>query len=92
MSRSAPEKGDEVVQSMESALPGPAKDNPEVPTALEESEIAALLQCRFGDGMAYLPRQWQSRLLEIATRFGFVDTEGYLTRRGRKLMARHHFA
>ena len=81
---------------MESALPGPAKDTPdtpaELPSELEETEIAALLQCRFGDGMAYLPRQWQSRLLEIATRFGFVDTEGYLTRRGRKLMARHHFA
>ncbi len=77
---------------MEPATPGPATDAPGNPSEIEEKQIAALLQCRFGDGLAYLPPEWQSRLLEIAVRSGFMDAEGYLTRRGLTLMARHHFA
>ncbi len=74
---------------METALPSPKSEpsaqNPEI----EESQIAALLQSRFGDGMVYLSRHLPSTLLEMATRDGFVDAEGYLTRRGRTLLARY---
>lgn len=77
---------------METATPGATPDTPATPSESEETQIAALLQCRFGDGLAYLPPKLQFGLLDIAVRFGFVDAEGYLTRRGRTLMARHHFA
>lgn len=81
---------------METATPGSQPDSSEqaipTPTESEENQIAALLQCRFGDGMAYLPKRLPGSLLEIATRFGFVDAEGYLTRRGRALLARYHYA
>jgi hypothetical protein len=33
-----------------------------------------------------------SRLLEMAVASGFVDHDGFLTRRGRLLLARHHYA
>ena len=74
---------------MESALPGSRPETLELPPEIEEKHIAALLQSRFGDGMVYLSRHLPSTLLDVATRCGFVDAEGYLTRRGRTLLARY---
>lgn len=54
-----------------------------------ENEIAQLLECHYGDGMVYLPRIKPRYLLSLAVKQGFIDTEGYLTRKGRILLARH---
>ena len=74
---------------MESAFPGPTPDTSGLLPEIEESQIAALLQSRFGDGMVYLSRHLPVTLLEVAVRCGFVDAEGYLTRRGRMLLSRY---
>ena len=60
--------------------------------AVPESQIAAMLECRYGDGLVYLPRGTPRGILETARVLGFVDAEGYLTRKGRALLARYHFA
>jgi hypothetical protein len=78
-------------KKMDTAIPGPQADPAPHPSESEETQIAALLQCRFGDGMAYLPRHLTA-LVESATRYGFLDPDGLLTRRGRSLLARHQFA
>ena len=76
-------------QVMESVLSGPTPEPSGLPPGIEESQIAALLQCRFGDGMVYLSSHLPGTLLEVAIRCGFVDAEGYLTRRGRTLLSRY---
>ena len=49
---------------------------------LEERQMVELLECRYGDGMVYLPRTRPRQLLSIAKIGGFIDAEGYLTRKG----------
>ena len=56
-----------------------------------EAQIAALLQYRYGDGMVYLPKHRSHTLYDVAMRDGFIDEEGYLTRKGRTLLARYQF-
>jgi hypothetical protein len=58
----------------------------------KEDQIAQLLEFRFGDGLVYLPRNYPKYLLSIAKQRGFVDPEGYLTRKGRALIVRHCMA
>jgi hypothetical protein len=62
---------------------GPAQDL--------EIRIAQVLQYHYGDGLVYLPGDWPGYLLSRARDLGFIDPEGYLTRKGRALLARHHF-
>ena len=57
---------------------------------VQEREIAALLEFLYGDKMVYLPLGQPEQLLSLATCLGFIDTDGYLTRKGRTLMARHY--
>lgn len=57
-----------------------------------EHQIAQLLEFRFGDGQVYLPRNYPKRLLSIAKQRGFIDPEGYLTRKGRALIVRYCMA
>jgi len=54
-----------------------------------ELRIARVLEHRYGDGMVYLPKEWPEQLLSLAKQFGFIDAEGYLTRKGRTLLARY---
>jgi len=56
-----------------------------------EARIAQVLEHRYGDGLVYLPREWPEQLLALAKQFGFIDDEGYLTRKGRTLLARYQF-
>lgn len=56
-----------------------------------ESQIAALLECRYGDGLVYLPSNGPKALYSLAIQLGFIDAEGYLTRKGRGLLARYHY-
>jgi hypothetical protein len=69
-----------------------AESEPMAENPVPESQIAALLECRFGDGMVYLPRHLPKVLFSTAMERGFIDREGYLTRKGRALLARYHFA
>lgn len=61
------------------------QEDPEV----SEAQIADLLQYHYGDGMVYLPKYRFHSLYAIAKRDGFIDGEGYLTRKGRTLLARY---
>ena len=56
---------------------------------LEERQMAELLECHYGDGMVYLPRTRSRQLLSIAKNGGFINTEDYLTRKGRMLLAHY---
>ena len=47
-----------------------------------ESDIAKVLQFRYGDGLVYLPRNQPESLFKI----------GYLTRKGRYLIAKYQFS
>jgi len=53
-----------------------------------ESAIAKLLDHRYGDGIVYEPRHPKRGLLQAAIAGGFVSEEGYVTRKGRALLAR----
>ena len=57
-----------------------------------ESDIAKILQHRYGDGLVYLPTNQPESLLRMAKKHGFIDGEGYLTRKGRYLLARYQFS
>jgi len=53
-----------------------------------ESAIAKLLDHRYGDGIVYEPRHNSRGLLQAAIAGGFISEEGYVTRKGRALLAR----
>ena len=57
-----------------------------------ESNIAKVLQFRFGDGLVYLPKHQPESLYKMAKNKGFIDQEGYLTRKGRYLLAKYQFS
>ncbi len=57
-----------------------------------ESDIAKVLQYRYGDGLVYLPSNQPDSLLRMAKSRGYVDQEGYLTRKGRYLLAKYQFS
>jgi hypothetical protein len=53
-----------------------------------EHRVAGLLANRYGDGTLYLSKAGASGLLDLAIRSGFVSDEGFVTRKGRALLAR----
>ena len=57
-----------------------------------ESNIAKVLQFRYGDGLVYLPKNQPESLFRQAKKLGFIDLEGYLTRKGRYLLAKYQFS
>lgn len=57
-----------------------------------ESDIAKVLECRYGDGLVYLSKQQPDSLFKMAKTKGFIDPEGYLTRKGRSLLAKYQFS
>ena len=56
-----------------------------------ESDIARVLEFHYGDGLVYLPKNQPGSLFKLAENKGFIDQEGYLTRKGRSLLAKHQF-
>jgi hypothetical protein len=58
--------------------------------ALNESEqkIASLLASRYGDGVVYIPRNGAKSLFFDAMANGFISEDGFVTRKGRALLAR----
>ena len=63
--------------------------NNNIDAEVHEDQIAQLLEFRFGDGLVYIPRNRPKHLFSIAKKRGFIDPEGYLTRKGRALLARY---
>ena len=58
-------------------------------TPEDERSIARLLARHYGDGGVYLPRSGERReTLLQAIDAGFVSRDGFLTREGRRLLAR----
>ena len=57
-----------------------------------DSEIAKVLEHRYGDGLVYLPKHQPESLFELAKQRGFIDQEGYLTRKGRSLLAKYELS
>ena len=53
----------------------------------EELELVELLSRRFGDGQVYLPEGSSRALYLQAVENGYINDEGYLTRKGRVLVA-----
>lgn len=80
-------KIDEILESVVTQTDTETNTNQEIP----ESQIAALLEDRYGDGLVYLPKNRSRALYSQARRHGFIDEDGYLTRKGRALIARYHY-
>lgn len=56
-----------------------------------DAQIAAVLHYRYGDGLVYLPKNRFMKLYLQAREIGYIDGEGYLTRKGRALLARFQY-
>lgn len=57
--------------------------------ATGEAELVALLRHHYGDGGVYVPQGGARRIFAAATGLGYVNEDGYLTRKGRELLAKH---
>lgn len=53
-----------------------------------EREIADLLASRYGDGGVYVPRNGATSRFFDAMADGFISEDGFVTRKGRALIAR----
>lgn len=53
-----------------------------------EIAIAQLLSHRYGDGGVYVSRDGATQLIRVAIDAGFLSEDGYVTRKGRALVAR----
>lgn len=54
-----------------------------------EAEIVQLLRHRYGDGDIYLPAGAPRRLFWRVVQLGYISEEGYVTRKGRQLLAQY---
>jgi hypothetical protein len=50
-------------------------------------ELARVLQHRYGDGSVYLPRTGGRQVLRRCMQLGLVSDEGFITKKGRELLA-----
>lgn len=58
-----------------------------------EKELVEVLEHHFGDGIVYVPKEGGSaarRNFVRAVELGYISEDGYLTRKGRALVARHN--
>ena len=56
-----------------------------------EHQIAELLDDRYGNGLSCHPRLRSNYIFKKAVDLGYVDADGYLTRKGRSLITRYQF-
>ena len=54
-----------------------------------EDDIADVLDFLYGARSFHIPRKHPDELFTMATRLGYIDPEGHLTRKGRVLLTRH---
>ncbi len=59
--------------------------------ASNEVEIASVLRHHYGDGDLYLPEGTPESVVHKAIALGYLSEDGYLTRKGRDLLAQHEF-
>ncbi|MCI0559535.1 MAG: hypothetical protein MN733_13655 [Nitrososphaera sp.] len=59
--------------------------------ASNEVEIASVLRHHYGDGDLYLPEGTSESVVQKAIALGYLSEDGYLTRKGRDLLAQHEF-
>jgi hypothetical protein len=62
--------------------------NPTVINQRLEEDIADILEFLYGGRMAYLPRKHPDELFSLATRLGYINPDGHLSRKGQGLLAR----
>lgn len=65
------------------------------PAARQDGDltIARLLSSHYGDGTIYLPRERAARAtVNRAVRAGFLTDDGFITRKGRRLLAHTEFS
>ena len=58
-----------------------------------EEELLEVLEHHFGDGIVYVPKESGTaarRNFVRAIELGYISEDGYLTRKGRALVARHN--
>ena len=53
-----------------------------------EADITDILEFLYGAKMSHLPSKHPDELFTLATRLGYIDPEGHLTRKGQGLLAR----
>ena len=53
-----------------------------------EEDIADILEFLYSARMSYLPRKHPDELFTLATRLGYINPDGHLTRKGQGLLAR----
>lgn len=62
------------------------------PITASERAIARVIAHRYGDGGVYVPTQERyPEALDLAIADGFVSQDGFITRKGRRLLARISF-
>ncbi|MGQ0656889.1 MAG: hypothetical protein ACT4NU_02165 [Chromatiales bacterium] len=61
-------------------------------TRVTESDIVKILSNRFGDGVVYLSKNMPRRVYNLAVKRGFISQDGYITRKGRVLLAQSNAA
>jgi hypothetical protein len=64
-------------------------ESPVINQKLEE-DIADVLEFLYGARMCHLPRKHPDELFSLATRLGYIDPDGHLTRKGRGLLERQN--
>ena len=61
------------------------------PLSVTEQQIALALRYKHGEQTVNIPSKKPDSLISAAIARGFIDTEGYITRKGRALIARYSF-
>ena len=56
---------------------------------LNEIKIADVLNNRFGDGSVYVPANDDHSNYDLAKDKGFINDEGYITRKGKYLVSKY---
>jgi hypothetical protein len=59
-------------------------------TRISETDIVKVLSNRFGDGVVYLSKNMPRKVYNLAVKRGFISADGYVTRKGRTLLAQFH--
>ena len=54
-----------------------------------DAELMEILDHRYGDGIVYLPKNRPWSLFCTAQKLGFISDDGFVTGKGRSLLAQH---
>ena len=51
-----------------------------------DAQLVSILDHNYGDGVVYIPENTPWNLYSFARKLGYISEEGYVTRKGRKLL------